>query len=167
MLEAALPAGRDAEGRRAAPAGRSAAWLERLLAVRTARPRFASWSVTSFGSLALLLAVSGIYSVLALGVRRRRREMAIRLALGAAPARIVGLILKRLCIWLTMGVALGLIGGATVTGLARGLLYETSPVEPVIITAVAAMFCVGGFIAALGPALYASQSDPAQLLRSD
>lgn len=141
--------------------------LERLLAATTARPRFASWSVTSFGSVALLLALSGIYSVLAFAVRRRRREMAIRLALGAAPARIVGLVMKRLGIWLTTGVALGIAGGATATGLGRGLLYETSTIEPVVIGAVAAMFCVVGFIAALGPALYASQSDPAQLLRSD
>ncbi len=141
--------------------------LEELLAATTARPRFTSWSVTSFGSIALLLAVSGIYSVLAFGVRQRRREMAIRLALGAAPRRIVGMVLKRLGIWLAMGVTLGIAGGAAVVALARGLLYETSPVEPVIISVVAAMFCVVGFIAALGPARYASQSDPAQLLRSD
>jgi hypothetical protein len=53
--------------------------------------------------------------------------MAIRLALGAAPGRIIGLVLTRLGLWLSAGLALGIAGGAIVSAHARGLLYETSP----------------------------------------
>jgi putative ABC transport system permease protein len=141
--------------------------LGALLEATTAHPRFASWSATSFGSVALAVAASGIYCVLALGVRQRRRELAVRLALGAGRGRIIGMVFARAAVWLLVGLPLGIVGGSSLTALARGLLSGVSAVNVPIVAAVALLFGSVAVTAALGPALYAGRSDPAELLRSE
>ena len=141
--------------------------LKQLLEATTAHPRFASWSAASFGTIALALAASGIYGVLALGVRQRRRELAVRLALGAGRGRIVWMVFARVLVWLLVGLALGFVGGSSLTALARGLLDEVSMFDMWMVAAVILVFGTVAFAAALGPALYAGRSDPAELLRCD
>jgi len=141
--------------------------LDRLLEATTARPRFFSWSAVVFGAISLILAASGIYTILALAVRQRRREMAVRLALGATAPGIVALVLRGVGAWLAVGLTAGVLGGVALAALGRGFLYETTPADPLVITAVVVIFSLVGVTAGVGPAVYARKSDPAQLLRSE
>jgi putative ABC transport system permease protein len=118
-----------------------------------------------FGALALLLAALGLYGVTSYAVNRRRAEIGIRLALGAAPGGVVALILRR---------ALALIGGGILAGslvslwLARfvsPLLFGLQPRDPATLTAAILLLGAVGVLAAWLPARRASRIDPTRVLR--
>jgi predicted permease len=118
-----------------------------------------------FGGLALLLAGLGLYGVTAYAVSRRRAEIGIRMALGAAPAGVVRLVLRRV----TLLVALGILVGAGVSVWASKfvstLLYGLEPRDPLTMVAAAGMLACIGAIAGWLPAYRASRIDPAEVLR--
>jgi hypothetical protein len=80
-----------------------------------------------FGAISLILAASGIYTILALAVRQRRREMAVRLARGATALGIVALVLRGVGAWLAVGLTAGFSELSRLGALGRGFLYETAP----------------------------------------
>jgi len=118
-----------------------------------------------FASVALLLAVMGIYGVMSYYVNQRRREMGIRIALGAAPGNVLSQVVKRAVQLSLLGVALG---GALALGLARlisGFLYGVKPSDPLTYVVVAAALIAVALIASFLPARRATRVDPLTALR--
>jgi len=118
-----------------------------------------------FGGLALLLAALGLYGVTAYGVSRRRAEIGVRLALGAAPGVIVVMVLRRVGLQVAMGVALGAIASLWVSPLVSTLLYGVQPQDFFTLGAGAFLLVASSVVAGWLPARSASQADPAQVLR--
>lgn len=140
-----------------------AAALDRGLAPR----RFAAGLVGSFAAVALALAAVGIYGVTALAVSRRRRELAVRLALGARPGAILGLLLRWLGALFAAGIALGL-GGVVAAGRAvAGLLYGVRPTDAATVGGVVALLALVALAAALRPAWGAARMAPSAVLKSE
>jgi predicted permease len=118
-----------------------------------------------FGVLALLLAGIGVYGVTAYGVHRRRTELGLRMALGAAPAGVLRLVLRRVALLTGLGV---LAGGAASFWAARfvgGLLYGLEPRDPSTFAAAAAVLALVGLLAGAIPAWRAARVDPSVVLR--
>ncbi|HTQ81175.1 MAG TPA: FtsX-like permease family protein, partial [Thermoanaerobaculia bacterium] len=105
------------------------ATLEEVVASSLARPRLVSWLVGAFGALAALLAALGTYGVIAHGVRRRTREIGVRMALGASRNAVVGLVLRQGLILGLCGVACGLLAGLAGAPLLASLLFEVKPLD--------------------------------------
>jgi putative ABC transport system permease protein len=118
-----------------------------------------------FSVLALLLSALGLYGVTAYAVTRRRTEIGIRMAIGAAPARVVRLVLGRVAILLGIGVLMG--AGVTVWAsmFVASLLYGLEPRDPVTLLSSAAVLAAVGALAGWLPAYRASRIDPAEVLR--
>ena len=118
-----------------------------------------------FGSLALLLAGLGLYGVTSYAVTRRRAEIGIRVALGAAPASLVRLVLVRVSILVALGVIIGGVVSWWSAQFVASLLYDLQPRDPVTLVTAAVTLTVVGAIAGWLPAYRASRVDPAQALR--
>jgi predicted permease len=133
----------------------------------TARDRFATQVLSAFAVTALLLAAIGIYGVLSLAVAQRRRELGIRMALGAERGGVLAMILGQA---MSVAAAGGLVGavGALFAGRALGsLLYEVTPADPVTYLVCGLVLAAAVFAAAIVPAARATQVHPMVALRSD
>ncbi|MCM2269784.1 MAG: ABC transporter permease, partial [Thermoanaerobaculia bacterium] len=139
--------------------------MRALLRRATARERLLGSLLAGFGALALVLAGIGIHGVLALLVAERRREMGIRLAVGATASDLRALVARHGAAQATLGTALGLAGALALGRLLRGWLWQVSPADPWSLAgAVAALFAVAA-VAAWLPARRAARLDPATVLR--
>jgi predicted permease len=118
-----------------------------------------------FGGLALLLAGLGLYGVTSYAVSRRRTELGIRMALGAAPGGVVGLVLRRVAILVGLGVLVGSGVSVWAAPLVKVLLYGLEPHDPVTLGAGAIVLLGIGALAGWLPARRASRIDPAEVLR--
>jgi len=118
-----------------------------------------------FGLLALLLAGLGLYGVTAYAVTRRRTEIGIRMALGAAPAGVVRLILQRVALLVGAGVAIGAIASLWASRFVGALLFGMQPHDPATLTGAAVVLALVGGFAGWLPAHRASRFDPAHVLR--
>jgi ABC-type antimicrobial peptide transport system permease subunit len=122
----------------------------------------------SFAALAVILAVSGIYGLMALFVSRRRREIGVRMALGAEGRDVLRLVLRQGLRLLGLGMAFGLVGMIASATILRHLLYGISPFEPTVVVSGAALMVAVGLLGSLVPALRATHlNNPAAALRSD
>jgi ABC-type antimicrobial peptide transport system permease subunit len=115
----------------------------------------------------VLLAVLGIYSVIAFSVASRVQEMAIRMALGSQRAGIVRLVLKSGAQLAAIGCALGLAGAAAASTLLRSLLFGVSPFDPLVLTAAALGVLLLALCASAFPALRAASIHPMEALRGE
>ena len=115
---------------------------------------------TGFAVVALLLAGIGIYGVLAYQVSQRRREIGIRMALGAAAGSIFSLVLREGGLIVGLGATLGLVGAFVLRQTLQSQLYETGAMDPTIVAAVAAVLIAVAFIACVLPARRAAKTDP-------
>jgi ABC-type antimicrobial peptide transport system permease subunit len=123
--------------------------------------------VTGFAVLALVLAAIGLYGLVAYGVSQRVREMGIRLALGAKPSALVGLVLRRSLMVSLVGVTVGL-GLAVLLGKAiRGMLFGVSAGDPVTLLAAASILFATAALAAWIPARRAARVDATVSLRAE
>ncbi|HEY2906942.1 MAG TPA: ABC transporter permease [Vicinamibacterales bacterium] len=120
---------------------------------------------TFFGALALVLAGLGLYGVTAYAVARRRGEIGIRLALGAAPIRVVRLVLSRVAGLVGVGILLGGLVSAWASQFVNSLLYGVTPRDPLTFAAAIATLVVVAAVAGWLPARRASRIDPAEALR--
>jgi len=130
-------------------------------------PRFFTVLVGIFGVLALALAAVGLYGVVSYTVRQREREMAVRLALGAPPARVLTLMLRQGMMPVTVGLAIGLVGAIAVTRIMRSLLFEVSATDPATYVAVAVLLGAVGLLASYLPSRRAASVHPALTLRGE
>ncbi len=132
-----------------------------------ATERFQTLLLSSFGAAALLLAMLGIYGVLAYSVSLRMQEFGIRLALGSDKAGLARLVLLEAAYPVMGGVAAGLLAALLSTHLLRSLLYETSTLDPVALSAAIGLLLGVALVAALLPARRATQVEPMQVLRQE
>ena len=150
-----------------ASAGSGFALMAGALSDDLATRRYSTWVVMAFGACALLLAVTGIYGLLAYSVSRRTREVGVRLALGATPRRVLGMVVSEGLRLSLAGTVLGVGGALLLTRLLAALLYETSPTDPLIFVAVPLIVMATALSASLIPAARAAWLDPSVALRTD
>jgi len=119
------------------------------------------------GTLSLLLACVGIYGVAAYNVSKRRREIGVRLALGARPQAILNLILGQNLRAVVVGAVIGIAGAVAFGRLLTSLLYGLEPSDPVALSATIAVLFATAVLATWGPARRAARVDPAITLRHE
>jgi ABC-type antimicrobial peptide transport system permease subunit len=130
-------------------------------------PRVVMLLMTAFAALALALAAVGIYGVMAYTVSHRRRELGLRLALGARPGDVLRLVVGE-ALGLTAAGALAGVAAAAAGGrLLAGLLYGVRPADPVTMLAVVTVVLGVGLAACVAPGRRAAHTDPARTLRED
>ncbi|MEO8484521.1 MAG: ADOP family duplicated permease [Acidobacteriota bacterium] len=128
--------------------------------------RLTSLVVTVFGAAGLLLAVLGVYGVVAESTRQRSTELAIRMALGATPRSVRNLILRQAAWLLLIGGTVGAGLAAVLAGLVRNQLYGVDPIDPVSFLAATLLLVVVSVAACLIPASRAAATSPAAVLRA-
>jgi len=139
--------------------------LEELIASGSAERRFTMILLGIFSGIALILALVGIYGVIAYSVAQRARELGIRMALGAARQDILKLVIGHgLALSLT-GTAIGLAGSMVLTRIMASLLYRTSAADPFTFIICALIFVAVALAASYVPARRAMRVDPAAVLR--
>jgi ABC-type antimicrobial peptide transport system permease subunit len=139
--------------------------METVVANSIGQPRLMSALTALFGALAGLLAMIGIYGVMAYDVRRQRREFGIRLALGADGARVRNLVVGRGLVLAIIGIVLGAAGAWALGGVIRTLLNDVRPTDLRVFGATAAAVLGVALAAAYLPARAASRVDPIIVLR--
>ncbi|HKW87856.1 MAG TPA: ABC transporter permease [Candidatus Acidoferrales bacterium] len=130
-------------------------------------PRTTAALLGIFAALALLIATAGIGGIMALTVSQRVKEIGIRIALGAQPARVLVMVLRQGLLFAMLGVAIGLVGAYGLTGLIKSLLFEVTPTDPLTFAAVAFVFVAAALIASYLPARRAASIDPIEALRCE
>jgi len=127
-------------------------------------PRFTMQVVSAFGLVAVILAAMGIYGVASFGVLRRRREIGIRVALGAEPGRIVRLVLKSAVRLAVAGIAVGVVLALAVSGFLESLLFGVAPNDPLTFTVLPLGLGLVAVLASWLPARRATRVDPRDAL---
>jgi putative ABC transport system permease protein len=126
-----------------------------------------AWLIGSFALVAVLLAVLGLYGVLSHAVIQQRKEIGIRLALGATPGNVVSHILRDALFMVVVGLSLGLAGALALTRLMKGLLFQAPKLDPSVLTIGCVAMGMISLLAAFIPATRASRIDPVNALRED
>ena len=141
--------------------------MEQVVMMSTAERRLALLLFASFASLSLVLAVAGIYGVLAGAVTERTREIGVRTALGATPGTILGMVLLQGARLAIAGLVLGLIGALSLGRFLQSLLYGVGTTDPVTLAGVSLLLGAVALAACLVPAMRALGIDPMAALRAD
>jgi predicted permease len=144
-----------------------AASLGDALRNAVAWPRFTMQVLAAFGLFAVLLAGMGIYGIAAFGVARRRREIGIRVALGAEPKSVVGLVLRAAIRLAVVGMALGVILALAASGFVEALLYDTRATDPLTFVAVPLLLGGVALLASWLPARRATRIHPTEALSGE
>jgi hypothetical protein len=141
--------------------------MEQIIQASVASQQFTMWLLAGFSAIALVLAASGIYGVLSYAVRRRKREIGIRAALGARVSQILTMVLVGAMKPVLLGLGIG-FGGSLLLGRAmQGLLFGVKPADPLTLLAVSVVLAAVACAASLEPAFRASRVDPLIALRND
>jgi predicted permease len=141
--------------------------MQQAVATSTARRRFQTTLLTTFGVIALLLALIGLYGLLAYSVRQRVPEIGVRIALGASRARVIGMVMRQGLRLVLIGLVFGL---AAALGLVRFLataLYGVRPYDPWTFVIAPLLVMLAALIACSAPAWRAAHIEPAEALRSE
>jgi putative ABC transport system permease protein len=132
-----------------------------------ASPRVMTDLLGVFAALALAIAAFGIGGILALSVNQRLNEIGIRVALGARPGDVLGMILRQGMTLVAMGLAIGLVASLGLARLLKSLLFQVEPTDPVTFAGVALVLAATALIACYVPARRALRVDPLQALRCE
>jgi putative ABC transport system permease protein len=141
--------------------------MQQLLDDANAPRRFSLLLLTLFAAIALLLSAIGIYGVMAYTTAQRSHEMGLRLALGARPLDVIGLVLRQGMRLVALGVAIGLAGAWALSRVLRQQLFEITPGDPVTYLGAAAVLGIVALVANYVPARRATSVDPMIALRSE
>jgi len=141
--------------------------MDDVVSASTAQRRLALTLFTCFALAAVLLAVAGIYGVLAGNVAERTREIGLRAALGASPRSILQLVVGQGARLAVIGLSVGLFGAFALTRSLRALLFGVGPNDPMTIAMATGVLLVAALAACVVPAVRALRVDPSQAFRSD
>jgi ABC-type antimicrobial peptide transport system permease subunit len=131
------------------------------------RPRFLVFVLAIFAFVSVLLAASGLYGVIAFLVSGRTREIGVRAALGATRRDILLLVQRQILLCAVSGLAVGVIASLALTSLIRGLLFQISPHDPIVLGSATGGLLIIALAAAWKPSWKAAHIDPARALRVD
>jgi ABC-type antimicrobial peptide transport system permease subunit len=124
-------------------------------------------TLSAFGALAGFLAALGVYGLFSWSVALRRRELAIRLTLGAKPSRVGGLVIRQSVILVVAGLAVGLVVIRAAEGILTRVLYEVSPTDAGSIVAASVLLLAAAMLACVPAAVRAMRVDPVEGLRAE
>ena len=141
--------------------------LDERMSREAAPVGFAALLMNLYGVLALLLAALAVYGVLAAGVASRRRELAIRAALGAAPQGLWLGVVREGLTGAIASVACGVVITFVIARATAALIFEVSATDPLLLAAAAALLIVAALVASLLPARHAPRVDPANMRRGE
>jgi len=141
--------------------------LDRVITNSISRQRFTSAVLAVFAGVALLLAIAGLYGVISYAVSQRRRELGIRMALGARAPDVLRLVLKQGMTFVFVGELLGLLSAYALTRLLRGLLFGVTPTDVPTFGTIILLLSAVGFLACYIPARSAAEVDPLVALRNE
>ena len=145
----------------------SVATMDALLSRELSRPRTALAVASLFATLAIGLAGVGVYAVIAYDVRQRRRELAVRSAIGASPARLIREVCSKHLGLCGVGLAAGVFAAAASTRLLRDLLFQTDPFDPLSFATGTLVLIALVLLASYGPARRAAVASPMTILRPE
>ena len=138
-----------------------------ILSESVSGERFRTQLLAGFAAVALLLAVVGLYGMLAYAVTQRSREMGIRIALGARPAAVFRLVIRQGMVLVMIGVLLGVGGALATTRFLTSQLFAVAPTDPTVFAGVALALTLAGLAACVVPARRATRADPILALRQE
>ena len=141
--------------------------LDEVVSQSVAPRRFNMFLITIFAAVALLLALVGVYGVLAYSVGRRTAEIGLRIALGATPRSVLTLIVGQGMPPILAGIAIGMAGAIGLSHFVSSLLFNVKPVDPLTYGAVALLVAVAALLSCYVPALRALRVDPVAALRQE
>jgi putative ABC transport system permease protein len=141
--------------------------LERAMVKSASRSRFTALVLGAFAAIGLMLAALGIYGVINLSVTQRTREIGVRLALGASPARIRYTVIGEAMAVAGVGITVGIGAALPFTRVMESLLFEVSPLDATSFIVGVAVLCAASFLSAWLPARRAMTVDPLQALRAE
>jgi putative ABC transport system permease protein len=141
--------------------------LADVLSASVAQPRFRTLLLGLFGGIALVLAAVGILGVISYSVSRRTHELGIRMALGAQPGSVLGMILRETLALTLIGIAVGIPCAVATARLIAHLLFNVTPNDPVTLALVPLMLVAVGTLASYIPARRAMKIDPLVALRHE
>ena len=141
--------------------------MESILYDSVSAARLRTQLLVGFASVALVLAVVGLYAMLAYSVTQRSREMGIRIALGARPGAVFGLVIRQGMVLVGVGILLGVGGALGATRLLRAQLFGVGPTDPAVFVVVATTLTLAGLVACVVPARRATKADPILAMRTE
>jgi predicted permease len=141
--------------------------MDRIVEVANSRPRFTLVLLAAFAGIALVLAAVGVYGVMSYAVSRRTQEIGVRLALGAAPRAIIGMIVREGMTVALTGALLGIGGALLLTRSMTTFLYGVKPSDPLTFLGVSIVLVGAALLATYLPARHAARTDPLLALRGD
>ena len=141
--------------------------MEVLLSESVAQPRLRMVLTTAFSAVAVMLTLVGLYGTLAYGVSQRRRELGIRLALGAQRRQVLALIARQGALIVGTGLVIGLTAASFLTRFLSALVFQVQPLDPMTFAGVPVLFGVTALVPILVPALRAARLNPLTALRID
>jgi len=141
--------------------------LDEVFAESIARPRLTAVAMSIFAGAALLLAALGVYGIVAYSVSQRAREFGIRVALGARPGQIIGMVVGQNLRIVAFGLIAGLVAAIPATRLLRGLLFQVGPNDPMTFVAIGVMLAAVAIVASYLPARRGTQVDPVVTLKAE
>jgi len=141
--------------------------MEERLFDSVAQPRFRTALLGVFAALALVMAVVGLYAVMAVSVAQRTHELGIRVALGAQRRDVIGLVVGQGVKLVGIGIAIGLVGALALTRVLTTLLYEVKPTDPLTFLAAPVLLIAVAILACWAPARRAAGVDPLTALRHE
>ncbi len=139
--------------------------MDERLFESVAQPRFRTALLGVFAALALVMAMVGLYAVMAVSVAQRTHELGIRIALGAQRRDVIGLVVGQGVKSVGIGIAIGLVGALALTRVLTTLLYEVKPTDPLTILAAPVLLIAVSILACWAPARRAAGVDPLTALR--
>jgi putative ABC transport system permease protein len=141
--------------------------MDEAVAASVAQPRFRMVLLALFAMAATLIATCGLYGLMAYPVTQRRREIGVRMALGAARGAVLRLVLMRALRIVVAGLMVGLAGAAGVTRVLQTFLFGVTPTDPIAFAIVTLLLLAVGLMAAWLPARRATRIDPCAALRAE